>query len=149
MDVVNAYIAGFFDGEGCISSQEYYEKGKYEKYPRISIQVSITNTNKEVLDFICGKFGGLITNHGKAKNHYKTCYAWKLTGKEKMQRFLETILPYTFVKKEDVQLGLELVETLRSENLGCFPLEHEVHMRRLLIHKKLRKRKPIKTLNVG
>ena len=140
MELITAYIAGFFDGEGCISSQEYYEIGKYEKYPRITMQISVTNTDKEILNFIRGVFGGIITKHSKPAKQ-KQCYSWKLTGKDKMLRFLNTVLPYVMVKKEDVELGIQLANTLRSENLGCSPLDHSIHMKRLEIHNKLRKRK--------
>lgn len=142
MDILNIYIAGFFDGEGCISSQEYWERGKYEKYPRINLQISITNTNKEVLNLIRGVFGGTVRSHGKKKRNHKKCYDWKLCGKEKMRVFLTSILPYLVVKKEDAELGLKFIETLREENLGCVPLTVDIHKLRYEIHLALRKRKP-------
>lgn len=139
MDVLDSYVAGFFDGEGCISSQESWIPGKYEKFPRINLQISITNTDKEVLNLIRGRFGGQISKHTKKTG--KLCYAWKLTGKDKMRVFLLSVLPYLIVKKEQALLALEFIDTLRKENLGCVPLPKEVHELRYKIHLALRKRK--------
>ena len=148
METLVAYITGLFDGEGCVSSQEHWISGKYEKYPRITIQVSITNQNKECLNLVRGIFGGTIYRHSGGKGIYPPCYVWKICGKEKMINFFSKILPYAVIKKGDIQLGLEFSKTLREENLGCNALSKEIHELRLRIHHSLQKRKSAKAPHI-
>ena len=46
-----AYIAGLFDGEGCITYKQYMrnEKGQKKAYPTWSIRMEIAMTDKSVL----------------------------------------------------------------------------------------------------
>jgi len=138
-DTYKAYVAGFFDGEGCVSMQAYYQKGKYEKFPRIAMLVNITQNSREVLDNIQNVFGGRVGAHNPSNN----CYRLNISGKQKMKFFLESILPYSIVKKEDILLGLMFIETLRDENLGCIPLDESVHELRRSIYNKLNRRSPV------
>jgi len=144
------YVAGLFDGEGCVYCQRQWIKGKYEKYPRVQMQVSISNTNLEVLGLLENWFGGGITSKGK-KNlpHYQKCYAWRVIGKTELLRFLNVIHPHSVVKRFDIEQAIRFAETLREENLGCCPLSSEVHALREEIYEALKKRKdkkPYKTL---
>ncbi len=130
-----SYIAGLFDGEGCISGAKKFIKGKYDKYPRISIQLSITNQNLSCLEFVQEYFGGVIRDKADKKNK---CYVWVLVGKFPMKHFLESILPFTIVKTEQVKLALSFVETIRPEYIGSIPLPEDVHTLRLEIYDKLK-----------
>jgi intein-encoded DNA endonuclease-like protein len=49
------YIAGFFDGEGCVGIST---RGR-GKHPYL--RVSVTNTNKEILLLMKAQFGGFLT----------------------------------------------------------------------------------------
>lgn len=135
-----SYIAGLFDGEGCISSSCQWIKGKYEKYPRISIQITITNQDRGCLDFVCEEFGGVVRLKEKKLNN---CFAWVLIGKRPMQAFLRAVSPYLIVKLEQAKLALEFIGTLRGDNLGCVPLSKKVHDKRLAIHRELKRLKRI------
>jgi len=127
------YITGLFDGEGCISSTLTYTKGKYEKYPRIAVQLSITNQHKGVLLEVMNICGGSVS----LKESNTGCYVWKLTGKNNMKVFLESIKPFSIIKRDQIELALLFIETLRTENLGCCPLSQNIHEIRYYIHKRL------------
>jgi hypothetical protein len=137
-----AYVSGFFDGEGCVSMQAYYQKGKYEDNPRISMQLNLTQISVEVLEYVKKEFGGRIHLHSKPNSRHKDCYRWTVSGKKNMKFFLESIVDYSIVKKEEILLGLEFIETLRDENLGCKPLPEHIHVLRRDIYNKLIHRKP-------
>ena len=137
----NQYVAGMFDGEGCITTSRRFIKGKYEKYPRVSMQITITNCHTTLLKLIEKWFGGGITHKGKKKNENMPCYHWRVLGKLDMVRFLNSIKEYSIVKKEQIKLALEFCETLREENLGCKPLSKEVHALRDKVHFGLRRLK--------
>jgi len=134
------YVAGFFDGEGCITTQMQWIQGKYEKYPRVCLQVTIANTDLNILKLIENWFCGKI-HKCSTSGRMKRCYQWRITGKEAMMRFLNTIRPYVAVKKDQVELALEFCDTLRDENLGCVPLSKKTHAIRKRIHDELRRLK--------
>lgn len=135
MEKVHAYIAGLFDGEGCVSAQEQFIKGKYNQYPRISIQLSIANQWIPALEFVQNHFGGTVHDKGDRKSK---CFDWRLVGKDPIKRFLLTILPFSIIKEEQIRLGLEFIETMRDENLGSIGLPVEVHRKRREIFDKLK-----------
>ena len=49
-----AYIAGLFDGEGCITYKQYMRKRKHQKkaYPTWSIRMEIAMTDHSVLKWL-------------------------------------------------------------------------------------------------
>ena len=86
-----AYIAGFFDGEGCIHARRSHA----------DLQISIAQNVIAPLEVIAVQFGGAITRRNAA-----SIYTWRCPVKSE-RSFLETILPYLIVKKEQAELGLE------------------------------------------
>ncbi len=126
-----AWLAGFFDGEGCISSQLQWKPSKYIKHPRIYIQVSISQKDRSILDQIQKEYGGIV----------RVCVnAHKLTivGKDRMKHLLSDIAPYSICKRPQILFALEFLDTLREENLGCKPLSEEIHLKRENIHNELK-----------
>ena len=88
-----AYVAGFFDGEGCISI------GKNG-----SVELRIVNTAKNVLIRLQKLFGGSITNRTQKAN--KTQYAYSFYG-EKAIEFIILIKPYLIEKLPQAETILE------------------------------------------
>lgn len=139
MELSNEYIAGFFDGEGCITSSLQWTSGKYIKKPRVAVHVTISNTRKDVLEAIGNKYDGTVSSKGQGK--HKNCFHLRIVGKAKMKKFLTSIYPYLVIKKDDVVLALEFIESLRDKNLGPEPLPIEVHNMRQRVNEALKKRK--------
>jgi len=133
----NEYVAGLFDGEGCVTSQMQWVKGKYEKYPRVHLRLSITNNSIRIMELLEEWFGG--GSRKKQKN--KDCYHWLVIGKKEMLRFLNYIKDFVIIKRDQVDLAIKFAETLRDENLGCVPLSKETHDLRFFIHNRLRELK--------
>ena len=76
-DTEAAYIAGLFDGEGCVSYNQYMRKRPHNKkpYPTWQIKLEIAMTEKSILVWLCEVLGvGTVT-----EKKYKTKYAlgWK------------------------------------------------------------------------
>ncbi len=82
-----AYFAGFFDGEETIT----LSRAGNMKYRRI--QLSLVNTDKQILDWIISKFGGRIANKGRNKPTHKLRYQWILGGLKGLE-LLKILLPY-------------------------------------------------------
>lgn len=70
-----AYIAGFFDGEGCIRIKRASQGGN-----SYYIWVSITNSNKGILDMVASIFGGNVRQAERSTN--KTIYHYLITSSE-------------------------------------------------------------------
>ena len=87
------YIAGFFDGDGCVSTS-----GR-------RLRVSITNTVRDPLVLVHRFFGGSINEHQRRGNR-QLIYIWIACGTD-AEDFLKYVLPYLIIKKRVAILGLE------------------------------------------
>jgi hypothetical protein len=106
------YIAGFVDGEGCISCRT-----RAKKYLTPSIEV--TNCNKEVLDWLASLFGGGIYLNKDFRPTRKDSYHWTVAGQKAID-CIKTIYPYLRIKKPQAMLVLSLkrFETKSRDKLG-------------------------------
>jgi hypothetical protein len=97
------YIAGFFDGEGCI----FIKAIKNKCIPPLkTIGVTITNNNPAVLKFIQKKFGGNII--------LKRNSAWQLYSHPKIEYFLRAVIPYLKIKKEQAEVALKFINLKKA-----------------------------------
>ncbi len=96
---VISYIAGFFDGEGMI---------EISKELRLLTQTG--NTNLDILKRIKSVFSGEIYPREARKEGHKKQWSWQITDRDKLKFFLETILPYSTVKKSQILDALEFLE---------------------------------------
>jgi transposase-like protein len=123
------YWAGFFDGEGCITVNG---DGR--------MQISITQKGSEVLDIAKIQFGGNVYYKDKK---YSDIYNWRLSKVSDVLRFLQSIYPYSIIKKEDIRLGIKLAKlnsTGRGQN-GYEEIPFEELQGRMELRDALRKRK--------
>jgi hypothetical protein len=90
----NAYVAGFFDGEGCITI-------KTEKGTPSSLSTGISQKDIKPLKRIKEIFGGSIYYHKP-----NDMYQWRANN-DLSYWFLLAILPYLIVKKEQALLAIE------------------------------------------
>lgn len=112
------YTAGLFDGDGCVwIARQSSRVAKNPTYPYyFQLQISIVNTNKEVIERLYREYGGYISKQdwkGYKKNHenkWKVQYSWR-SASSKAVNFLEKILPFLIIKKDRVGLALEFQKT--------------------------------------
>lgn len=100
------YLAGFFDGEGCITTRGY-ERTEREKRPTIRPAVVVTNTNLAVLSEFKRRWNGQIYTRKALPNH-QTCYSWDLGRFALTEKFLLDLLPFLVVKRAQAELMLQL-----------------------------------------
>jgi hypothetical protein len=93
------YLAGFFDGEGCIN----ISRGNGTSYYLLQVQVS--NTRREVLDAFQDRFGGSIVKQLRNGNH-KDIYIWKVEA-AKAESFLIEMSSRLVLKRKQAELALE------------------------------------------
>lgn len=92
-----AYIAGFFDGEGCVTWQKTKRKsGKIYKL----LRVDIGQVDRSFLDYCEENFGGYVSTRAKNKHRSKQeNYQWTVTGNTALL-FLLQIIPYLRQKQQ-------------------------------------------------
>jgi hypothetical protein len=95
-----AYMAGFVDGEGHISTS------RVKTAPHCLVVV-IVNTVETPLRLIQSKFGGTVLKRRPRNERCKPSFVWRVWAK-KAEAFLVAIQPYVIVKAEHVRLGLLL-----------------------------------------
>ena len=129
-DISNQYWAGFFDGEGSVSISNVLRPS-----------ATLTQKRRHVLDLAFAKFGGMVYGKGNKKHE-----GYQLTFKnaDEVEGFLNAIYPFLIVKKEEVEIILELLTFIKRKNTGCHPLSNEESEKRLHLRKKLQSIRPKK-----
>jgi len=106
-----AYIAGFFDGEGCFYLGT--QKGRNGKdYPKAQILLSQSGPEGlEILNKIQETVGGNLYTHLVAGQYKATKTAYKLWwNADEGKLLIKTLLPYLIIKKKEAQAVLEYLE---------------------------------------
>lgn len=106
-----AYLAGFIDGEGSIMLvQRSHGLGGH-------LRLSITNTDKEVLDWVVEVAGvGAVNRHRDEGETNRATWLYRANG-DAAASIIEQIRPYLRVKSAQADLGLEAHSRLRTPSL--------------------------------
>jgi hypothetical protein len=108
-----AYMAGFFDGEGCVTLRYQVLKDGRNCFRR---RVCVVNTNQDILKTFQSCFGGYFKERVHMKR-YKGCenhkhiFEWTDT-ETTADVFIEKIIPYLRLKKRQAELYLEYQKTM-------------------------------------
>lgn len=101
------YLAGFFDGEGCIDCQRMYPKQNPGiLYVRPRIRVAQVETARLVLDLLQKEYGGFIYRREHKKENQNPSVSWEILDKVGMIKLIYAMLPHLIVKKEQAKLVL-------------------------------------------
>lgn len=116
---VKAYIAGLFDGEGCV------------RYHAGSVRVSITSCYPHHLRDIQSVTGfGKMRRRRKKSPDHKTCYELSMDGNDGVE-FLRMILNYLKEKRYQAEIAIDLKRYPKSS------LTHQSLLRELKRAKKV------------
>jgi len=105
-NIDRAYMAGVFDGEGCIVIAE--EK-KNEIIMSYRLQISVANTDKNLITWIRYKFGGRIQ---QARTNLYCWYASSLEA----GAVLKILLPFLHTKKKRAIIALNFIKIGRGKH---------------------------------
>jgi hypothetical protein len=122
-----AYLAGIIDGEGFVGA--YY----WLSNCTLMYRVQITNTNKELMDYLKEEYGGKYFPLRREKAEHKVGMQWQLNGMQGAL-LLTRVLPYLRLKRKQAELVIELSLLQKKE----YRLTREEHAQRLQIVDALR-----------
>ena len=116
--VLYAYLAGVFDGEGCIQverSHRQVEPGRHQRRIVYIYTLSVAMTNLPVLEIFKKTFGGSIYKRTFSPPENKSSiYRWRVTSRPQTQRVLKALVPYMVVKKKQAQFMLDVIDAWKS-----------------------------------
>ena len=124
-----AYIAGLFDGEGCVSYKQYMRKRSHNKkaYPTWQIRLEMAMTDKSILVWVCEVLKvGTVT-----EKKYKTAYTvgwkkqWRWRCSHRDAYYVSCLLfPYAHVKLAGIQKIISHYAKRRLKENNVVNLEH-------------------------
>lgn len=107
------YLAGFFDGEGCISNTPHHFKVKEKEYKYFKPSIQIYNTHKKIMEFISAILDFYQIDHGAyftEKGRWNPVYTIKIRNKEGIKNFIVLVRDFLICKKEQSCLMLQFIE---------------------------------------
>lgn len=104
MDNELAYLAGFFDGEGCIS----INRNSSQHY---GLLLAAAQINPAPLFLLYQRFGGYIVRKQRPTDRYRAVHQWRSSGREAAD-VLRQLQPYLVVKKEEADIAIEFQELM-------------------------------------
>jgi LAGLIDADG DNA endonuclease family protein len=114
-----AYIAGLFDGEGCVSIRRFFRANNKSRKPceMYTLWVQVTNVDPRLVYPLKEKFGGSvhITKH-KSPNQRDT-HVWIATSKNALD-FLKAIRPWLLAKSEQADIAISFQEAKQGPGGG-------------------------------
>ena len=114
-DIELSYLAGFFDGEGCVSIYHSKKLWGAEVRPRHHIRAFVVNTDRQVPDRFRELFGGSLYIDLRKNPKHKVAYRWNVNGGN-AAKFLYVIQPYLRIKYDLAELALEFQRCLHNGN---------------------------------
>ena len=120
-----AYFVGIFDGEGHIAIEVHNGKrGNGQYYARLNVG----NTDKRVIDWLVENYGGYSWSKPRKKPHlWKQCYTWIRTIGREHKSLIESMIPYSIIKRERLFLLRDFLETKSTPGK---PISEEVRKTR-------------------
>jgi hypothetical protein len=106
-----AYLAGIVDGEGCFTI-EINPPTTYRKGTLYTCRLTITNTDKRLLDWLLDKVGGTVFAR-KIINGRKPCFSWRIYANG-IDIIVPKIIPYLICKKEEALVIMKFRSTFKN-----------------------------------
>ncbi|MCJ7759985.1 LAGLIDADG family homing endonuclease [Candidatus Bathyarchaeota archaeon] len=119
------YLAGFFDGEGCISIHRHADRKTKRGFVLVP-RITITNTKKEIIEWFepFGFSNRCITNGKNANILYRT----ELERLEAVRAFLQKMSLVLTLKRKQADLVLEFCNSRLENRTYCYT-ERELKIR--------------------
>jgi len=119
-----SYLAGLFDGEGCVQYKQYWEvkrKNRPKRYKVWRISLEMSMTDKGVMEWVydlvkCGTLKLNVKNKSpSAKPHYKDQWRWRCSHRD-AYGVAKLMWPYAQVKLHPLEQIIDHYEPEFSED---------------------------------
>lgn len=112
------YLAGFFDGEGCIDNQFMYpSQAKGKVYVRPRIRVAQSKTGSIVLHQLQEIYGGHLSHRKPQNANQQPSTSWEILDKAGITKMLTELAPLLIIKKEQALLALWWLENCTGRHI--------------------------------
>ena len=105
-----AYMAGFFDGEGCISIC-----CSSSRWRELSLKCQVGQCNRWILELFKFRFGGSIRLQKKESVQHHDYWMWHISS-GKAADFLKVIEPCLYLKRAEAKIAIEFQSHKRACN---------------------------------
>ncbi len=116
MSQAKAYLAGLFDGEGCVTYKKYWctkRENRPRSYHCWRIQLEIVMTDEATIQWCCDNFGGRCIP--KPRKEYKMQYRWRRGFKDAYE-IANAIYPYAVTKKKALK---DIIDHYDHKKTNC------------------------------
>ncbi len=103
-----AYIAGIFDGEGCIQIVK-----RTDRNGQHSLRASLEMANEFIPNLLQFYFGGSVHKRDFRSRGWQIQWHWVVSS-NKAKLFIEAILPYLKLKRNEAELGLKFQSSMHT-----------------------------------
>jgi len=133
-DAERAYLAGIFDGEGCVVlyKDKMCEVSK-RGYPIFRCYLFIANTSLELILHLYKMTGIGTPRDRKTSGKRRPLFDWRVGGTQDILDLIEAMHPFSIVKKRQLEIVYEVVSTFKRNNF----VTAEVNARRERLFKEL------------
>lgn len=108
-----AYVAGLIDADGSLYISKSIRKDGYVSFDPI---IMVRTTHLPTAKWLLKTFGGKYDKRTWDNNQWKPYYRWKFTSDKNASLFLEKILPYLWLKKEQAHVLREYYSLAGKQN---------------------------------
>ena len=119
LETDRAYLAGFFDGDGCINISKSHPK--HSKSPRHVLQVVVAQADRVFLEWWAEQTGlGKVYEdiaQRKVVPMRQRMYHWRMTGQQ-AEDLLRLMLPFLIVKLPQARIALEFRKIKHNNQRG-------------------------------
>lgn len=105
--MIDAYVAGLVDGEGCISIQTH--RNAYQ----VRVDIGMTGKAKGLLQQVQREYGGRLALFREATEKWDVAYTWGLFGRD-AEVFLRRIGGLLILKSEQARVALKVRDVWES-----------------------------------
>lgn len=106
------YLAGLFDGEGCIDVQTMYPKaGQGRLYVRPRVRLCMSASAKPLMGALHVVFGGHFVHRKSTAKNQQDSWSLEWLNGDAIRELLRAILPHLILKAEQAKLALWWLDT--------------------------------------
>ena len=103
-----AYMAGIFDGEGCIVIHKSKPRQRGIN-PSYVIEINLANTNEWIVRQFHFSFGGNVYLRKRQTETSREIWAWQISANQALL-CLKTLLPYLKLKRGQAEIAIKFQE---------------------------------------